>query len=128
MKLPLLGIAAALAGAAIGYVSVALIARQGFHAIVLPAALPGLFAGLVARNRSVRWAILYALIGVVAAVFTEWKYWPFVADGSFGYFVRHLGRLPPAVTIVIGVGAILSGVLSINLGRRRETENKTRHG
>jgi len=70
----ILGLAGALIGGAIGYWCVGLLARQGIHAIVLPAALPGVIAGVISKERSIGWALLYAIIGVVAALVTECRF------------------------------------------------------
>ena len=86
----LMGLTSAVAGAAIGYSCVALFARQGFHAIVLPAALPGFLAGITPKERSIWWAALYGAIGMLSALFTEWRFRPFITDGSLAYFIRHI--------------------------------------
>ena len=117
----ILGVAGALFGAALGYWCVGLLARQGLHAIVLPAALPGLFAGASSKERSIGWAVLYGAIGIVAALLTEWRYRPFIADSSLGYFFRHLNDLQLIVLIVIGIGASLGAILSVSFGRSRRS-------
>lgn len=119
-----IGVAAALAGAAAGYWCVGILTRQGIHAIVLPAALPGLTAGILSKERSVWWAVLYGAIGVAAALFTEWKIRPFFADSSAGYFVQHLGDLLPVVKVVIGIGAAVGAILSLSFGRVRTPSPK----
>jgi hypothetical protein len=113
------GVVGAFVGAAIGYWGVGVLAKQGFHAIVLPAGLPGIVAGVISRERSVAWGVVYAIIGVAAALFTEWRYRPFIADGSFDYFVRHIGDLKPMVLVIIVVGAIIGGMFSLSVARRR---------
>jgi len=123
-----IGVAGALIGATVGYWCVGLLARQGFHAIVLPAALPGVIAGVASRERSMWWALLYGAIGVVAALFTESRFRPFIVDSSFRYFVRHLGELQPAVMIVIGVGAGLGALLSLSFGRNRRVRPHRENG
>jgi hypothetical protein len=111
------GIVSAAAGAALGYWGVGVIATQGFHAIVLPAGLPGILAGAVSKERSVGWALAYGLAGCATALFTEWTYRPFVIDPSLVYFIQHVDDLQPMVLVIITVGAIIGGVLSISFGR-----------
>jgi hypothetical protein len=111
------GVIAAVAGIAIGYWGVGAIARQGFHAIVLPAGLPGILAGIVSRERSPVWAAGYGLLGAGAALCTEWRYRPFRVDSSFDYFLRHLDRVSPMVLAIISIGAVIGAVLSVSFGR-----------
>ena len=115
----ILGIVGAIAGAALGFWSVGVLGRQGFHAIVLPAGLPGIVGGAIARQRSVTWSIVYGAVGLAAALITEWRYRPFIADQSFGYFVRHVGDVTPIVLGVIVIGAIVGGMFAFSAGRGR---------
>ena len=115
----ILGVVGALFGAALGYWCVGAFAHQGLHAIVLPAALPGVVAGFSSKERSRGWAVFYGVLGMAAALLTEWRFRPFVADSGLGYFLRHLHDLQPIVIAVIIIGAILGAILSISFWRSR---------
>lgn len=114
-----LGVIGAFGGAVVGYWGVGVLAQQGFHAIVLPAGLPGIIGGAIARKRSVGWAIGCGLLGFAAGMATEWRYRPFIADKSLAYFVGHIGEITPMVLGLIVVGAIIGGMFAYSMGRRR---------
>src|SRR4051812_6008054 len=114
-----LGAVGALAGAVVGFWGVGIFARQGFHAIVLPAGLPGIIGGAIARKRSALWAIGCGLLGLAAGIATEWKYRPFIADKSLSYFVSHISDVTPMVLGVIIVGSIIGGWFAFSIGRGR---------
>src|SRR5436190_19654178 len=97
----IIGIAGALAGAALGFWGVDVLARHGFYAIVLPAGLLGIFAGLVSKERSNKWAILYAALGYIAALLTDWRLRPYRVDSSLSYFVQHFDRLHMPIVLVL---------------------------
>src|SRR5215216_985515 len=90
-----LGVVGAIGGAVLGFWGVGVLARQGFHAVVLPAGLPGIIGGAVARKRSVLWGIGCGSFGLAAGILTEWRYRPFIADHSLGYFISHIGDITP---------------------------------
>src|SRR4051812_18365317 len=115
-----LGAVGALAGVVVGFWGVGIFARQGFHAIVLPAGLPGIIGGAIARKRSAAWGIGCGLLGLAAGIVTEWWYRPFIADRSFPYFIRHVGNVTPMVLGVIFVGATIGGMFAFGLGRPRK--------
>jgi hypothetical protein len=56
--------------------------------------------------------VLATLLGIV----TEWRFFPFIADGSFGYFVAHLHDLKMTTLVSIAVG----GLFGFWFGRGRE--------
>jgi hypothetical protein len=110
-------LAAAVAGAVLGHFLFLWIARQGFYALALPGALAGLGAALVIRLRSLPLAAAVGVIGLVAGVFSEWRFAPFIADGSLGYFLAHLQELRPVTLIFIALGGGLGFWFA--LGRTR---------
>src|SRR3954465_12386507 len=114
-----LGIIGAVIGGCVGYFAFFWIARQGFYALVLPAALLGLGAGLCARRRSAPLALLCGVAGLALGLFTEWRFAPFVADTTLAYFVRHLHLLRPLTMFMVALGAFVSYRLA--LGRNRES-------
>jgi hypothetical protein len=107
----------ALIGAVAGYGSVELLKGQGIYAIVLPAALPGIFGTMLAKERSVGWAGLYALIGIVAALFTEWQLGPLSRHRSAVDFLTHLADMPPKIVFAIGLGASIGILNALVFGR-----------
>ena len=113
------GLLGAVAGAGIGYWGVGVLGHQGFHAIVLPAGLPGIIGGSIARQRSIGWAFICAFLGVIAASVTEWRYRPFIADRSFRYFITHIGDVTPTVLGVIAIGSVIGGMFAFSIARRR---------
>ena len=111
-----LGVAGAIAGGLLGYFAFFLLARQGLYAMVLPGALLGLGCGSLSGIKSNVLGIVSGLLAVLLAVFTEWRFAPFVDDGSFGYFISHVHNLKSMTLIMIAVG----GLFSFWFGRGRE--------
>ena len=108
-----LGLAGAAAGGVFGYVVFDWIRRQDFYALILPGGMLGLGCNLLARHPS-RWrGIVCALAALVLGLYTEWSFWPFVADGTFSYFLTHVSQLKPITLVMIVVG----GALAYWLGR-----------
>ncbi len=106
MKNDLIAILGALIGGAIGYFAFDFVLTQGLYALVLPGALAGLGAGVV-RNHS-RWvAVTCGLLATAAGLFAEYHFFPFIADGSLGYFITHIAELKPMTLLMIAVGSII---------------------
>lgn len=117
-----LGIGGGILGGAVGYLLFFWIVEQGFYAMVLPGAMVGIACGAVSRRRCVGLGVFCGVFGVVVGLFTEWRFAPFAADHSLGYFVRHIHQLRPITLIMIAVGAALS--LWLGLGRETSTHRK----
>ena len=100
-----LGIAGALAGAVIGHFAFLWIARQGFYALALPGAVMGWGCGFLAKSRSLPLAVLCGALALAVGIFSEWRFAPFIKDGSFGYFVTHLQDLRPVTLLMLALGA-----------------------
>ncbi len=115
-----LGFTGAFVGAAVGYGTFFWASRQGFYAIVLPPALLGLGAGLPARRRSPVLATVAAVAGLLLGLFIEWKFAPFVVDGSLAYFVTHLHALRPLTLLMIVLGTVLSYRLALSFEARTQ--------
>ena len=112
-------IGAALGGIA-GYFVFFWIARQGFYPLVLPPVAVGFAAALCARGSSIPLAIVCAVAGLLLGLFIEWRFAPFVADGSLLYFITHLHALRPITLLMLAVGVFFSYRLA--LGRERPTQ------
>lgn len=82
------------------------LADRGFYAMVLPGGALGLIAG-IPRSRSIAVPILCGLLAVVTGLMTEYRFAPFVADSSLGYFVAHVGNLSPVTLLLIGLGGLI---------------------
>jgi hypothetical protein len=115
----LLGILGAILGGLAGYFAFSWLLGQGFYALLLPPALLGLGAGLLARRRSVPLAIICGIAGLALALFVEWRFRPFTANSTFNYFISHLSQLTPVTLIMAGIGAVLSFRLGLGWDRKK---------
>jgi hypothetical protein len=106
MKNILLALGGACVGGALGFFGFYLLAKQGFYALVLPGGLLGLCAGIV-PTRSILVAVVCGLAATALGLFTEFHFFPFVADESLGYFLSHLGSLKPVTWLMIAVGGAI---------------------
>ena len=97
----------ALLGGLLGYHAFFWAFKQGFYAMILPGALLGLGASFArCRHRAI--PIVCALGALWLGLFTEWRGRPFLADGSWSYFVSHLGKLKPMTWVMISLGTVLA--------------------
>jgi hypothetical protein len=106
MKDNLLALLGAVVGGALGYLGFFWIVHQGFYALVLPGAFVGLGAGIF-KNRSVWIGVTCGLLALASGLFVEWKFAPFMADDSLGYFLGHLFLLRPITMIMIAAGTFI---------------------
>jgi hypothetical protein len=79
---------------------------QGFYALVLPGGVLGLGAGW-SQNRSVGLAVVCGIAALALGLYTEWKFFPFVQDGSLSFFLTHLHELRPVTLLMISAGAFI---------------------
>jgi hypothetical protein len=93
-------------GLLLGYVAFASLLAYGLYGLVLPGGFLGLAAG-IPRSRSPFVAVLCGTIATVAGILAEHRFPPFVADPSFGYFLRHLSDLQPLTLASIGTGGLI---------------------
>jgi hypothetical protein len=107
------GLLGAAAGGCLGYFIFFWIARQGLYALLIPPTSLGLVAGLCARNRSSILALICGIAGLALALFTEWRFAPFIADASLGYFITHLHQLKPLTLIMLALGTVISYRLAL---------------
>lgn len=106
MKQSVLALIGATAGGVLGFFAFRWVASQGFYGMILPGGLLAIGAS-IGKVRSI-W--LAALLGVAAlglGLFTEWRYAPFRADESLGYFLGHVHQLKTITLLMIAAGGCL---------------------
>ena len=74
--------------------------------MALPGALVGIGCGLATSTRSLAAGVLAGAAALALSVFIEWSFFPFVADGSLAYFLRHLPEASSQTLIMIGLGTL----------------------
>ncbi|MCB1232995.1 MAG: hypothetical protein KDN19_22310 [Verrucomicrobiae bacterium] len=87
------------------FIFVWLVTTFGAYGFAIPGVLVGLGATL--RFGAPGWvAAICGVFGLCFGIFATWKTAPFIVDGSFGYFVTHLHRLPlfQSGLLVLGAG------------------------
>lgn len=103
-----LGLIGAAAGGVFGYVVFWWFVRHGFYAMMVPSGMLGLGCGLLARHRSQARGVVCGLAALGLGLYTDWTFEKFPADGSFGYFLRHIHQLDLVSQLMIGVGALIA--------------------
>jgi hypothetical protein len=106
MKQTLLAIAGAAIGGTIGFFIFFWIAKRGFYGMIIPGGLLGIGAGL-ARSRSLALAVACGVSALMLGLFTEWRFQPFRADGSFSYFLKHVMERDMVTLGMITVGGFI---------------------
>jgi hypothetical protein len=106
MKQTLLVLAGAALGGTLGFFAFKWLLDQGFYGLVVPGGLLGLGAGF-GRTRSVPLAVACGIAALLLGFYAEWKFRPFVADESLGYFVTHIHELKPLTLLMAGLGGFL---------------------
>ena len=115
----MLGVLGGAIGGIAGYFITGWLTRQGFYAMILPGALAGLGGGAsreqererdgggaFVRRRSVPAALLCGLIALLAGGAAEWRFHPFIADASLGYFLSHLNEFKPVTYLMLLAGGL----------------------
>lgn len=108
-----LGVVGAVVGGVAGYYAFFWMIRQGFYALIIPAALMGLAGGYAIRGRSVPFALVCGVAGLALALFTEWRFAPFKKDPSLIYFLTHVFQQNAITLLMIGVSPIVSYRLAL---------------
>lgn len=121
MKQPLLVLAGASVGGAVGYFAFFWIVTQGFYGLILPGSLLGVGA-FIAQNRSTKLAVVCGILGTALGFFTEWKFSPFIKDESLSYFLLHVHELKPVTLLMIGLGGVMG--FWIPYRRNDQTEHR----
>jgi hypothetical protein len=120
----LLGMAGAAAGGAVGCLAFFWIARQGFYALVLPGAAVGLGCAALSRGKSNGLGIVCGGLGVLIGLLAEWRFAPFAADPSLGYFLTHLHHLQPVTVALVFLGGAFAFWLGRGNARPRNSETE----
>lgn len=103
-----LGCVGAIAGGVAGWFAFFWATRQGFYALALPGAGIGMGGGYLVRRRSVPFAVICGIAGVIAGTLAEWRFAPFIKDAGLGYFLGHLHELKPITLIFIALGGFVA--------------------
>jgi hypothetical protein len=119
-----LGLVGAAVGGVLGYFLFGWLVDQGFYGMIIPGAFLGLGCGLLSRHDSTARGIVCAAAAVALALFTEWKFFPFRADGSFLYMVTHAPQILPVHLLMIAIGALIAYWLGKDGGFRGITPRK----
>jgi hypothetical protein len=113
-------LAGGVAGGLLGYLAFVWMAGQGLYAIVLPGAGIGLGCGALAQRSSLATGLVAGLAALAAGIYAQWRFAPFVADDSLGFFLQHLGDVQPAMLLMIAFG----GLCGFWFGRGRSESAK----
>lgn len=118
-----LALVGAVVGGLLGHFIFFWVARQGFYGLIIPGAAVGLGASFF--NTKSKWVpIACGLIALVISLFTEWRYIPFEADDSFGYFLFHFYELTPITLFMIAAGAFLGFWIPFGSTRQIKKQNE----
>jgi hypothetical protein len=104
----LLGLIGAAVGGVLGFYTFGWLEGHGFYGLAIPGAFVGLGCGVLAQHRSVPRGIACAIAALGLSIFTEWRYHPFLADGSLSYMLRHLHELSPVTLLMTAIGTAIA--------------------
>lgn len=99
-----LGLLGALIGGVLGYLAFKLLLKGGFYGLAIPGALLGLGCGILSRGHSHALGIVCGVLALALGLFTEWQFFPFIDDDSFGYFLTHVHQLKLWTFVMLAVG------------------------
>src|SRR3954452_19904291 len=104
----LLGLVGAVIGGLLGFLIFQWLVGQNLYGLMIPGAMLGLGCSLLAQHRSPARGIICGLAALILGLYTEWRFYPFRADGGFPYLVAHFFDLKPITQLMIGVGAVFA--------------------
>ncbi len=104
----LLGLIGAAVGGVLGFYTFGWLEGHGFYGLAIPGAFLGLGCGLLAQHRSTSRGVACAVAALVLSIYAEWKYHPFLADGSFAYMLKHLSELSPVTLLMMTIGTAIA--------------------
>lgn len=119
-KQEILVLLGAIIGGMLGYFVFFWILLQGFYELILPGGLVGLGAGLFKSKLKIVSAIC-GLLALTFGIVAEWRFAPFKADDSFGYFVTQLHQLKPMTLIMIVAGTAVGFWIPFRRSQEPET-------
>lgn len=112
----LLGLVGGAIGATLGYFIFSWFVGQGFYGMMIPGALLGLGCGLLARHPSTARGVICGVVALGLSLFVEWKFFPFIADGSFPYLLTHVHQLNGVHLLMILAGVFFAYWLGKDAG------------
>ncbi len=92
-------------GGTLGYLFFFWLAGRGLYGLALPGGLLGLGAG-VFKTRSKIVPLVCGLSALALGLSTEWRYEPFTADASLGYFLSHIHQLQLITLLMLAAGTL----------------------
>jgi hypothetical protein len=110
----LLGLVGAAIGATVGYYTFRLIYDLSSHRLygmMIPGAMLGLGCGALSRHPSTARGVLCAVAALALGVFVEWRFFPFIDDPGFRFFVSNLSELNTITIVMIVAGGFLAFLL-----------------
>jgi hypothetical protein len=107
----LLGLVGAAIGATVGYYTFRLIYDLSSHRLygmMIPGAMLGLGCGALSRHPSTARGVLCAVAALALGVFVEWRFFPFIDDPGFRYFLSNITELNTITLLMIPGGAFFA--------------------
>ena len=121
----LLAFLGAVAGGFLGYYTFQWLYNHGFYGMMIPGALIGLGGSLLTQASSQTRGFVCAAAALGLSVLMEWRFFPFIDDSRFRYFVRHFLEVNSVHLAMIAAGAFFAYWLAKDAGYRARA---TRHG
>lgn len=112
----LLAFLGALAGGFLGYYTFRWLYNHGFYGMMIPGAFIGLGASLPTQASSRRRGLVCAAAAMGQGVLMEWRFFPFLANSGFRYFVRHFLEINSVHLAMIATGAFFAYWLAKDSG------------
>jgi hypothetical protein len=103
-----LGLVGAIAGGVLGFYTFQWLLGQSFYGLIIPGAFLGLGCSLLARHTSRARGIVCGIAALGLGLYTEWRFFPFVADDSLSYFLRNLSGLKPVTMLMTAIGTVVA--------------------
>ena len=101
---PVRGVIGAVVGGVLGFMGFGLLLKLGLYGMVVPGAMVGWACGAQSGGRSVPLGIVSAMMAAATCLYTEWYFFPWVADESFTYFLSHLHDLQLRTILSMAAG------------------------
>lgn len=101
----ILGVVGAAVGGTLGYYVFTWCLSYSLYGMMIPGALLGLGCGLLSRHDSTARGVVCAVAAAVLSLVIEWKYFPFIADGSLSYLVTHVHQINPIHLLMMALGS-----------------------